>query len=86
MTDIERDSFSDVTSQRLKALAARIEEPHASDRGGNLASLASLVQRLTFSEMMVLADGIAGRLPEKSVEPFALAIGLRDWAADGNGR
>lgn len=46
----------------------------------NLRTLATLIGRLTFSEMMTLTEGIAGRLGNSAtIEPFVLALGLRDW-------
>lgn len=88
-SDIERESFNELlTSHRLKALAAKIEgdpapmpEPHEPPAPPeNLRTLATLIGRLTFSEMMTLTEGVTTKLQEKAdVEPFALALGLRDW-------
>ena len=48
----------------------------------NLEELATLATRLTFAEMMLLTEGIVGKLPADStgVVPFNLAIAIRDWS------
>lgn len=85
-----------ITSHRLKALAAKIEGDAPAPGGRsdgtfgvshevpappeNLRTLATLLGRLTFSEMMTLTEGVVAKLADKAtMEPFALAIGLSDW-------
>lgn len=93
MSDIERESFNDlVASRRLKALAEKLEVPPVTETiivpeprpnaPSNLESLAALATRLTFAEMMLLTEGIVGKLPADStgVVPFNLAIAIRDWS------